>query len=440
MATVPNDLPTNAAPDTPADAAAAPAGDGILRTNDGVPLKTTLRRVTRRQKLIALGLVAPLFAFILITFLAPIGMMLFRAVDNPVIQDQLPRTVAYLNSTWDGQSVPDAHTFDLLAEEMIAGYEAREIARVGTRLNYEEGGLRSLITSTARNIARRAEPPWKEAFIDIDERWGEPETWGILKQASSRYTLSFFLAALDLRFDWQGNIVSQPEREQIYVMMFERTLWISGLVTGLCLLLGFPVAYLLASLPARQSNLLMILVLLPFWTSLLVRTTTWIVLLQTEGVLNDLMVWIGIISDEGRVQMIYNQTGTIIAMTHILLPFMVLPIYSVMKTISPSHMKAARSLGATPARAFREVYLPQTTPGVAAGSILVFILSVGYYITPALVGGRTGQLISNFIAYHMQKSLNWGLAAALGGLLLLGVLALYWLYNRLIGIDKMKFG
>jgi putative spermidine/putrescine transport system permease protein len=422
------------------DASATTPDDGILRTNDGVPLKITLRRVTRRQRLIALGLVMPLFVFVLVTFLAPIGMMLFRAVDNPVIQEQLPRTIALLNETWDGTGVPDDAVFDVLAEEMIQQYEVREIAKVGTRLNYEQGGLRSLITKTARNIARRAEPPWKEAFISIDERWGQPQTWGILQQASSRYTLSFFLAALDLRYDWQGQIVEQPEREQIYVMMFGRTMWISGLVTGLCLLLGFPVAYLLATLPMRQSNLLMILVLLPFWTSLLVRTTSWIVLLQTEGVINDVLVWVGLIADENRVQMIYNQLGTIIAMTHILLPFMVLPIYSVMRTISPSHMKAARSLGATPARAFREVYVPQTLPGIGAGSILVFILSVGYYITPALVGGRTGQLISNFIAYHMQKSLNWGLAAALGALLLAGVLVLYWLYNRLVGIEKMKFG
>jgi len=423
-----------------ADSAAAMPDDGILRTNDGVPLKTTLARVNRRQKVVALGLVMPLFLFILITFLAPIGMMLFRAVDNPVLQEQIPRTVGLLNETWDEQSVPDEEVFAVLAEEMIAQYKVREIAKVGTRLNYEEGGLRSMITKTARNIARRGEPPWKEAFIDIDERWGQPETWGIIQNASSRYTLSFFLAAVDLRYDWQGDIVEQPENEQIYVMMFGRTAWISGLVTFMCLLLGFPVAYLLATLPMRQSNLLMILVLLPFWTSLLVRTTSWIVLLQTEGVLNDIMVWIGVIGEDGRIQMIYNQLGTIIAMTHILLPFMVLPIYSVMKTISPSHMRAARSLGATPARAFREVYVPQTLPGIGAGSILVFILSVGYYITPALVGGRTGQLISNFIAYHMQKSLNWGLAAALGALLLAAVLILYWLYNRLIGVDKMKFG
>jgi len=127
-------------------------------------------------------------------------------------------------------------------------------------------------------------------------------------------------------------------------------------------------------------------------------------------------------------------------MTHILLPFMILPIYSVMRGVSPSYVRAARSLGATPARAFYKVYWPQTVPGVGAGSILVFILAIGYYITPALVGGRNGTLISNFIAFHMQKSLNWGFAAALGAILLAGILGLYYLYDRVIGVNNMKLG
>jgi putative spermidine/putrescine transport system permease protein len=206
------------------------------------------------------------------------------------------------------------------------------------------------------------------------------------------------------------------------------------------LLLAFPVSHLLANLPLRYSNLLMILVLLPFWTSLLVRTTSWITLLQSQGVLNDLLVAVGLIGDDGRIQLMYNQFGTIIAMTHILLPFMILPLYSVMKTIPPSYMRAARSLGATPFTAFVKVYFPLTIPGIGAGTLLVFILAIGYYITPALVGGSSGELISNQIAFHMQSSLNWSLAAALGAILLFGVILLYWLYARLIGIDNMKFG
>ena len=207
----------------------------------------------------------------------------------------------------------------------------------------------------------------------------------------------------------------------------------------ICLLIAFPVSHLLATLPLAKASLLMILVLLPFWTSLLVRTTAWIALLQEQGIVNDMLVGLGLIGDDGRLTMMYNMTGTIVAMTHVLLPFMILPLYSVMKVIPPSYARAARSLGATSWTTFRRVYLPQTLPGIAAGSLLVFILAVGYYITPALVGGADGQLISNLISFHMSKS-NWSLAAAIAGMLLVSILLLYWLYDRLIGIDRLKLG
>jgi putative spermidine/putrescine transport system permease protein len=241
-----------------------------------------------------------------------------------------------------------------------------------------------------------------------------------MKITSQDLTPGFYATALDGRYTVDQGFVRQDENRQIYVKLFWRTMLISATVMGLCLLLGYPVAYLLATLPLRASNLLMIMVLLPFWTSLLVRTTAWIAILQSQGVINDLMVFLGITADDARFSLIYNMTGTIIAMTHILLPFMILPLYSVMKTIPPSYMRAARSLGATPTMAFIKVYMPQTIPGIGAGGLLVFILAIGYYITPALVGGQDGQLISNMIAYHMQKSLNWSLAAALGGILLAG--------------------
>jgi putative spermidine/putrescine transport system permease protein len=415
------------------------ADQTVITTAEGVPLKTRLAQAERRKKIAAFSLVLPLLAFILITFIVPILDMTFRSVDNPVVAETLPRTLAALE-TWETGEIPDEPVFAILAEEMVAGAKARTIGKVATRLNYEMPGSRSTITKTARKLKKVKEGPYKEAFLKIDKKWGDPDLWARLKQIGAPYTLSYYLAAVDMHYDAEGSIVSQPEERQIYVPLFWRTLWVSLLITGLCLLLAYPIAYLMATLPTGVSNLLMIMVLLPFWTSLLVRTTSWIVLLQREGVLNDIAVWTGLIGDDHRLQMIYNMTGTVIAMVHILLPFMVLPLFSVMKTISPSYVRAARSLGATPARAFWTVYFPQSVPGIGAGSLLVFILSIGYYITPALVGGRTGQLISNFIAFHMQKSLNWGLAAALGGILLLGVLALYWLYNRLVGIDNMKLG
>lgn len=284
------------------------------------------------------------------------------------------------------------------------------------------------------------EGPYKEALLKTNKKWDDPVIWRTLKRVSRDYTPAFYLAALDRKYDDEGNIVKADDLYQIYISNFGKTLWLSTIITFFCFLLAFPVSYLLSTLPMRASNLLMILVLLPFWTSLLVRTTAWIAILQTEGIINDILVFIGLVANDNRIQMIYNQTGTIISMVHILLPFMILPLYSVMKTIPPSYMRAARSMGGTPFNAFRRVYFPQTIPGIAAGTLLVFILSIGFYITPALVGGEDGILISNLIAYHIQKSLNWSLGAALGAILLVIVLVLYWIYNKLVGIDKLSFG
>jgi putative spermidine/putrescine transport system permease protein len=203
-------------------------------------------------------------------------------------------------------------------------------------------------------------------------------------------------------------------------------------------MLGYPLAYYLANVPSKKANLLMIFVLLPFWTSLLVRTTAWIALLQTNGVVNNFLMSLHITAQP--LEMLYTEFSTIIAMTHILLPFMILPLYSVMKGIDPSYIRAAVSMGAHPLRAFINVYLPNTVPGISAGVLLVFIISVGYYITPALVGGTAGQMISNIIAFHMQQSNNWGLAATLGTILLVLILTLYWVYDRFVGASNIRLG
>ncbi|WP_259783109.1 ABC transporter permease [Aestuariispira ectoiniformans] len=413
--------------------------DSPMTTADGMPLKASLRRAERRNQIKAVTLVLPLFVFLVVSFLLPIGDMLFRSVENSEVVEYLPNTIEAIQE-WDGEGVPSEPVYAAMFEDLKAGREAHTIGRVGSRLNYEMGGARSLITRSARKVKRLEGPPYKDGLIGLDKRWGDQEIWRVIKRESGAYTLSYFLSALDMTYNDAGDIISKPDEQSIYVDLFYRTFWMSGAITLLCLLFGYPVSFLLATLPLRHSNLLMILVLLPFWTSLLVRTTTWIAILQSQGVLNDIFVAIGLIDDDNRLQMIHNQTGTLIAMTHILLPFMILPLYSVMKTIPPSYMRAARSLGATPWTAFWKVYVPQTLSGIGAGGILVFILSIGYYITPALVGGQTGRFITNFIAYHMNVSLNWGLAAAIGSILLGIVLVFYLLYNRVVGIDNMKLG
>ena len=428
-------------------ATAGGTAEGPLVTADGKPLAASLRRAEGRNRRRAFLLVLPLLAFVLLTFVAPIGQMLYRSVSDPrfiehrdVTTGETTPIMVNLREWFDANpdAEPNEEAFAALQQDFVLLRELRAQGNVGTRINYEAPGTRSLFTSTARRAARM-EAPYMEAFLDIDEDWADPTLWRVMRGASSRFTDNFYLAALDLERGPDG-VQQVDERQRVYKKLFIRTAILSVLITSLTLILGFPIAHLLATLPLRYSNLLMIFVLLPFWTSLLVRTTSWIVLLQSQGVVNDVAVATGLIDDSSRLQMIYNQTGTIVAMTHILLPFMVLPLYSVMRPIDPSYVRAARSLGATSWTAFRRVYLPQTIPGIGAGALLVFILAVGYYITPALVGGSSGQLISNLIAFHMQSSLNWSLAAALAALLLGGVLILYWLYDRIVGIDNLKLG
>ncbi len=419
----------------------ATGADSIIRTADGVPLKTSLRRATARRRVRTFLLVVPILAFLLITFVFPVIDMLFRSVDNQIVSSVLPRTTLAIQS-WDpaSEELPPDFVYEALVLDVQDSFEDKTLGRAGRRLNYEQSGVMSLFRKSGRRAKRITEAPFKDQVIAIDNRWADLEIWQLIHQESSNVTASYFLSAIDLQIDYKGEISWKAEERRIYLFLFYRTLWMSALITVFCLLLGYPIAFLLATLPSRHSNLLLVLVLLPFWTSLLVRTTAWIALLQSEGVLNDLMVFLGIISEDGRLQMIHNKFGTFVAMTHILLPFMILPLYSVMKTIPSSYMRAARSLGASPFTGFVKVYMPNTVPGIGAGCILVFILSIGYYITPALVGGRTGTFISNIIALHIGETLNWGLAAALGVILLALVLLLYFLYDRIVGVNNMKLG
>ncbi len=410
-----------------------------LFTADGTPLQVSLARVLRRQKLRALLLVAPLFIFIFITFVIPIGDMLFRSVENAIVANILPRSTKLL-ANWDPSfgELPSEKVFAALLKDLKESHKNRTITRVGQRLNYESPGMSSLFRSSGRKVKRIKEPPYKEALIKANKGWGQIETWMLIKHFSPAYTDGYFLAAVDAKRLVSGEIIRVGENQRIYLALFVRTLRLSFIITVTTLLLGFPIAYLMAILPTKTSNLLLIFVLLPFWTSLLVRTTAWIVLLQQQGVINEFLVMVGMVNTENRPEMIHNEFGTIVAMTHILLPFMVLPLFSVMKTIPKSYVRAAVSLGAHPWLAFWKIYFPNTVPGIGAGAILVFIIAIGYYITPELVGGTTGSFISNRIAYHISSSLNWGLGAALGVILLGVVTVLYLLYDKIVGIDNMK--
>jgi putative spermidine/putrescine transport system permease protein len=372
-----------------------------------------------------------MFIFLAITFALPIWAMLLRSVENPEVDQALPRTVATLRS-WDTQALPAEAAFRALLADLQSGSaDPGLLGRAAKRLNYEMSDYRALLLSTLRRIGDVGPSAGQEALIALDPRWGEREYWLAIKRNSSRFTDFYFLTALDRRRDLDGSIVSVPTSEAIFLPVFGRTLAMALAITLLCLGLGYPVAYWLSVLPGRSRGAVMFFVLLPFWTALLVRTTAWIVLLQREGLVNHALLGLGVVS--GPLPLIFNRTGVLIAMTHVLLPYLILPLYSVMAGIDRQHMRAARSLGAGPLRSFLKVYLPQTVPGVSAGCTLVFILSIGYYVTPELVGGPRDQLLSSFIAYYTNTALNWGLAAALATLLLVAVGILYGAYQGLLG-------
>ena len=413
------------------------AAPDLLRTADGRPLKEALAQAQRKAKWRAFLLVAPLLCLMVMTFVVPILKMLERSVYHDGFSSNSPTISAWFAANPAGAEISE-QAYAAMVTDLVQMGKDKTAGEAGTRINYTVPGTISVFKATAR-AADKMVPPYKDALIAANKLWGDPLVWIAMRNASSPWTSDFYMVSADLKHSTDGGLQRVADNQRIYVYLFVKTFVLSAVITVLCLLLAFPIAHLLAVLPMAKSNLLMILVLLPFWTSLLVRTSSWIALLQEQGMINDLLVWVGIIGDDGRVRMIYNQIGTIIVMTHILLPFMVLPLYSVMKVIPPSYARAARSLGATSWTTFRRIYLPQTLPGIAAGSLLVFILAVGYYITPALVGGADGQLISNLISFHMNKA-NWSMAAALAAILLGAVLILYWLYDQLIGIDRLKLG
>lgn len=385
-------------------------------------LHASRRIYTRRSVL----LVLPLLALLVVGFLTPIGSLLTKSVENPEVAAALPKTLALLAS-WDGQALPGESTFEALGEDLRSARGNGQLFAFNRRLGYENAKLRSLSTAVLSRLPANGEQV-RETLLKGVPALADVTTWSTLKHLGQPYTSFYWLAAFDLKMD-AGQISAVAPDKALYLDVLKRSLSIAALVTLLCVLLGYPLAYWLSRQPAKRANLLLILVLLPFWTSLIVRTASWIVLLQSGGLINNSLIGLGIL--ENPLQLVFNRTGVLISMTHILLPFLILPLYAVMKGIDSRYERAAISLGAHPFTAFRRVYLPQTYAGVTAGALLVFIMAIGYYITPALLGGPGDQMISYFVAYYTNTVINWGMATALGSQLLIIVLLLYWVYAKI---------
>ena len=396
----------------------------------GTDLAQQLRRAERRKKVRAVALTMPLLIFLLVFFLVPLASLLVRAVENPEVADALPRTGQALDG-WDRHGPPPDAAYAAILQDLSSIEETAQAGVLARRLNSEVAGGRSLVMGTYRALplGENLSPAQaREALLAHDARWGELPYWQAIAKNSSRWTPDYLLTSIDLKRSPDGGIERVPADEAAFSDILLRTFHMSAVVTAIALLIGYPLAYWLSTLSERKANMMLILVLLPFWTSVLVRIAAWIVLLQNNGLINRFLMAIGV--TDAPLPLLFNRTGVIIAMVHILLPFMILPLYSVMKSVPPNYLRAAISLGSPPLAAFFRVYLPQTYPGVAAGGLLVFITCIGYYVTPALLGGAGDQMLSYYVAQYTNVEVNWGMACALGGVLLTATLVLYAFYRK----------
>lgn len=374
-------------------------------------------RNNNNSGLAALVLLIVPFSIYILLYVLPLGSVMVLSVDNGDLSARFSNYSAQI-----GQEDKDKRAAALLQD--MAAMNAREQGESARMLNQEQSGFRSLFLNTSRKAATIE--PTHQGLVDTDKKWAEQVYWDTLDRNAERYTWRHFQKVTGLKTDDTGAL-SISDGDDIYLQIMLRTLIISLQVMVLTLAIGYPLAYAVANGSKRLANIVLMVVLLSFWTSVLVRTTAWVVLLQTNGLLNNLLIWLGIITEP--LQLIFNRFGTLVAMTHVLLPFAIIPIMNVMRTIPRSQRDASLSLGAGGIETFLRVYFPQTLRGVVVGGGTVFILALGFYVAPALTGGPGDQMLSFYIADFIKKSLNWGMAAALSMLLLGCVLMLLTAYG-----------
>ncbi len=380
-------------------------------------------------------LVLPALLLVTVVVLAPVAFVAYWSLADPEMSTHLPRTAVALRE-WNGLEPVPARVVTILAEELSAAHQAQTLGQVGRRLNVEIGGFRPLLQKTARDLGAAPAVSSLAELARIDSRWSDLAYWQALRRAAAPVTPDYLLAVFDLRSDGHGGIVQVAPERAIFLDILTRTFGLSLAVTVLCVVGAFPVAWWMATATRRWRAVLLAILLLPFWTSVLVRTVAWVVLLQSQGLVNDFGLWSGLWTQ--RVQLIHNRFGVMVAMVHILLPFVVFPLYSVMVGIPANVLKAARSLGASSLQTFGRVYLPLVAPGLIGGAILAFVLALGFYVTPALVGGPGDQFVAYFIAYYANEELNWGMSGALSVVLLATTFVILIVLHVVVGLDRVR--
>jgi putative spermidine/putrescine transport system permease protein len=359
-------------------------------------------------------LLAPLVAFLLVTFALPISTLLFRSVQSEEMSSALPKTAELLKA-WDGKDVPDDRLVLTFFQELSAARGTPVVTQLASRLNTELPGFRGLLMATARKTESFEQGNLREQLIAADARWGDPLYWQVMKRSAGPLTSFYLLSALDLQKAADGSIKTKNDDEAIFRIVFARTFGVSAVTTLLCLLLGLPTAILIAGASPKWRGILLLFVLIPFWTSILARATAWLVLMQKNGVINDSLIWMKII--DAPLELIFTRGAVYVSSVYVLLPFMVLPIYNSMRKIDTRTVYASLSLGASPLVTLVRIYIPQAAPGIGSGTLLVFILSLGFYVVPSLIGGAKDQMLGYFIAFYTNQTLNWGMAGALSVIL-----------------------
>ncbi|MQV24903.1 ABC transporter permease [Sinorhizobium meliloti] len=373
----------------------------------------------------SLVLCAPAAVFIFVFFVLPLAGMMKTSVMDTTISNAFPA----LAREADGWSPPSPPT-EAMRAALVSDLQTTTPQVLGDavrRLNASFSGFRSLMsktTSAIRNANGKAVD-----LSAVDPRWQQPEVWSTIVDGLRPYTDQFLLAAVDYGRGANGSIEPLPPSVAANQLTFGRTFAIAGIVTGLCLLIGYPYAMLAASVEGVRRQAILLAAVIPMWTSVLVRTAAWFILLQDQGLINGALRAVGIL--DGSLPLLFNRFAVVLAMTHILLPFMVLPIFNVLISIPRNLLPAAAALGANPLRAFMLVTLPLSLRGIASGCLLVFMASIGFYILPALLGGAQDQLISSTIAFYALSSANWQMASALGLVLFAVTAVLYYIYNQL---------
>lgn len=417
---------------TPQLHAASPAADESPAIDR--ELERKLGSFQRRRVLLSLALLTPVAAFLLVAFFIPLLSVLYNSVSGGDADTILPITSGQLRQ-WDRASPLGDDFYQVFAGELKEAKADNRVADLARVLNYRLPGYRSLVMRTAREVEDIAPAQMsRDKFLAIDRRWGETAYLVELRNAAAPFTDFFVLAALDLKHGDGGAIERAPENRRIYLDYLARTLWMCLVVTVLCLLLGYPLAYLVASTTGRTARILLMLVMLSFWTSILVRTAAWVIILRQDGLINGYLQTFGLVS--APLDLLYNRFSVYLSMVHVLMPFMILPIYSVMKSIPNNLLRAAASLGAKPHVVFLQVYLPLTLPGLSAGVLFTYILALGFYITPALVGGAGDQMISSLIARFALGEAHWSMAAALAITLLVSASLIYLVFRRIAPLER----